>query len=252
MNKCYLCGVSESETFLYEGISKKGVVFVCRKCYFKNKIPLIHKKEVDWSLVDKGSSVRERLAKMAKVELKPEKISRFQKNPEDVTLSDIVERNLKKELPSEKVEAPDLIDNFHWIIMRKRRALKMSREEFAKAIFESPVLAQSIEEGILPKNYGPLIKKIESSLGVRLFKNNPPSIAPEHIISESKVPSGILISDLKEASGEIHPETLDLNKVREVVGSLEEDQEPSMNKPLKELSEEELKGLVWGKKRDLS
>jgi len=128
MKECYLCGISEEKTFLYEGIHRvKGIVNVCRKCYFRDKIPLLDKKEVNIETINSRESVRDRLSKIAHVSVEKNVVfkepKKFHQSYENIHLQDLVEKNFKKEVLAGIKSPPDLIDNFHWVIMRKRRSL---------------------------------------------------------------------------------------------------------------------------------
>lgn len=264
MKTCYICGVSEEKALLYEGVAKEGFVNICRKCYVKNEIPLVEKKDITPE-TERKISVRERLVSMAG--LKKEKFKVIDKSAskeqEDEKLNKILEKNFKENLPRGFGSYSDLVDNFHWIIMRKRRMQKLTQEQFAKKIFEPLIVIQHVEKGELPKKYYNLIKKIENSLGVFLFKEDNRSFEPSRIIGETKVASGITISDVKrfheqevfKKQGEIQPEELNLNKVEEMVGVPvgEEEEEKkekrkwfSKKKKDEDISQEEIDKIVFG------
>lgn len=273
MIECSICGISSDEKEVYRGIHKeKGLVNICHKCYLKERIPLIEKKEIDWKEVDKRGTVRDRLSRMAKVNVQKTEIAtkRFDK-PQDVELKDLIEKGAKKEMNIGPKTYDDLIDNFNWAIMRKRRGKKMSRSELAEEVKESPIIIESLEKGVLPRDYILLIKKIENYLGLNLIKEKKRGkISSERIITESKVPTGLKISDLKEKTvlekdveekvlneiieeklkeeffegGDLEKDSLsleeiNLDKVKEIVG-----------KPINEkdeLSDEDIEDLIWGK-----
>ena len=290
MGECYLCGVSEEKALLYEGIHKShGIVKVCRKCYFKDRIPFIDKKELNLEKINTRESVRERLSKIARVKLEKKEEKRSSSNPEDVNLRELVEKNFKKEVTEGIKFPPDLIDNFNWIVMRKRRALKITKEKLALAVMVPAIAIESLEKGVLPKDYKPLIKKVEGYLRLNLFKES--EMDHQNIISESKIPTGILIEDLKKKAEKdkesyIDVANLSLEKINEVYGvpaklevKLENREKPKEEKKekkngfvfkvrrffskkpeknewdgkkeelknKKDLSDEEIKKLVWGK-----
>lgn len=254
MDKCYLCGVESVYALLHEGIHKKfGIVKVCHKCYDKGKIPLIEKKEIDMNEINKRLSVRERLSRMAHVDVKKEEVKEIKPSQNDVHLKDLVEENFKKELEIGPKHFDDLVDNFNWVVMRKRRIMKLTRAELAKAVMEQPIVIESLEGGNLPRDYVALIKKIENYLGIRLLKKTS-EIKPEEIIVESKVPSGILISDLKEKTEERKSwlfgkqKKEELYNEDEVLEPEEVEEKEVSDKSLDELSDEEINDLIWGRK----
>ncbi len=57
-----------------------------------------------------------------------------------------------------------MVDNFHWIIMRARRARKLTQKQFAEAIEESEEAIKMAEKGVLAKNDLVLVNKIENHL----------------------------------------------------------------------------------------
>lgn len=198
MNKCYRCGRGEDEVHLYEAVHPTGRVFVCESCYSKFKMPLIEKKYVDWDSLEKSESVRERLAKIAHVDLNHRSVKVIEKNPNDVSLRDIVEKNFEKNKLSSNSYPKEVVRNFHWVIIRKRRHLKMSQDEFARKLFLPLKVVQSLEKGILSNDYKEILKKVENVLGISLFTKKDSEISSEDILNEAKNPTGILVADVKK------------------------------------------------------
>lgn len=254
MAKCYLCGLDSTEVLLHEGIHKKfGIVNICHKCYAKNIIPLIEKKNVNMDEINKRVSVRERLSRMAHVDVKREEVKEIKPSQEDVHLKDLIEKNFKKEIEVAPKHFDDLVDNFNWVVMRKRRTMKLTRSELADAVMEPPIVIEALEGGNLPQDYVTLIKKIENYLGIRLLKKNS-GIKPEEILVESRIPSGILIEDLKKKTEEKKGWLFKRQKKEELYGE-EEVVEPEeveekdvSEKSLGELSDDEINDLIWGRK----
>lgn len=258
MKECYSCGATEDKTLLYEGIHKKfGLVNVCRKCYFKNKIPLIDKKEINPEDINSRPSVKERLMNLSHVKKEVPAIKKIISKSQDMNLNSIIEKNFKKEVEESSPVPKEMVDNFHWIVMRKRRSLKLTKEQFAQAIKEPLIAVESIEKGRLPKDYKPLIKKVERFLGVKITKTNE-GINYNDIINESRVPTGILVSELKKEKRSdeyLDASDLSLDKINEVYGIPKENpqaQKPIQKKETKkdfdeDLSDEDISDLVWGK-----
>jgi len=254
MDECYLCGIGSKKAVLYEGIYKsRGVIHVCRKCYFKEKIPLIEKKEIVLDRSNSRESVRERLSRMAHVTVEKHEVKKIIPHMEDVHLKDIVDRNFKQEVYSSPKPPEDLIDHFNWVVMRKRRFLKISKEKLAESILEPFIAVESLEKGILPKDYLPLIKKVEGYLELNLRKEKG-EIDHKDIINESKIPTGILISEMRnKTKGKkdlfIDIRDLSLDKINEIYGIPKDIPKKGFfkEKPKDEPSDEDLSKIVWGK-----
>ncbi len=265
MKECYMCGITEEKALLYEGIDKKhGFVNICRKCYFKNEIPLIERKTAP-SGEEKRETVRERLSKMAHVNIAKKEERKITPNFEDVRLKDLVEKNFKNEISIEPKSPTDLVDNFHWIIMRKRRSLKISKEKLSEDIKEPLIAVESLEKGILPRDYKNLVKKMENYLRIKILKDR--ELDHADILNESKMPSGILIEDVKnkmqrDKEKYIDASNLNLEKINEIYGVPEKtgknelmskdqlrqkDETKKINPKKDDLSDKDISNLIWGK-----
>jgi len=117
-------------------------------------------------------------------------------------LRDLIDRKFKMKdtLPS------DLIENFHWKIQRLKRARKITRGQFAKAIGESEDTVKMIEQGFLPEKNYKIISKIENYFGVSLrkpgasvFPVDTPVLEKEKKLSfDEDTVDELKISDLRE------------------------------------------------------
>jgi len=200
MKECYVCSVGEDAAVLYEGVGKEGRVSVCRKCYFKNKIPLITKKEVPMGDLP-GESVRARLSRMAGIKESDEGYKRIKPNLQDVTLRDIIEKNFQEKMGDVKAEEVEgLISKFHWIVMRRRRQKKMTQKELADAILEPVSAIEYLEKGVLPKEHVKFIRKVERVLDIRLLIEARKVFDPSSLAEDAKVGSDFTIGELKNAS----------------------------------------------------
>jgi len=269
MKECFKCGIEEDKSFLYEGISKEGIISVCRKCFNKSDIPLVEKKTLPKDF-DPGrrESVRERLIQMAG--LKEDKFEREREmrklveKKSETTLNDLVEKNFKESLPDKAESYEEVIDNFHWILMRKRRAIKITQEQLAKELYEPVLAIESAEKGILPKDYLGLIKKFEHYFDIVLLKSRERYFDPSNLANESKVSTGVTIGDLRERtpkkeefiekngefdSEEVKPEEIDIKKIEEVVGKpVEKYVEEKDSQDVEGVSQEELDKIIFGGK----
>jgi len=206
MNKCDFCGATEEQTFLYEGVSKSGLVHVCRKCSFKTDLPLIEKKDLSKIDFNTREKVKERLLKLSNIKKEnynpenPLTPRARNLNVADANLRKIVEENFKKNLPAETKTYNDLVPNFHWLIMRVRRIKKIPKEQFSQDIHEPIVAIESLERGILPNDYGHLIRKVENYLGISLFKDKAVKFDASKLLLESKIARNISVSDFQKVA----------------------------------------------------
>jgi ribosome-binding protein aMBF1 (putative translation factor) len=159
MTECFRCGVSGEDKKLYDAIFGKGIVKICEDCAAFEKLPIISKPVEKVAESEKQKSVRDRLIGMNK------RFS-FGKEP---NLRDLVDQKFKDRVIQPH---PDLVENFHWTIQRIRRARRISREEFAKAISEPDATIRMVEQGFLPDNNYKVITKIENYFGISLRKNS--------------------------------------------------------------------------------
>ena len=89
---------------------------------------------------------------------------------EESSLRDLVDRNFSQNSKVMKKPRKDLVDNFHWVIMRTRRGKKITQEQFAKAILEPLAAVKMAEQGVLPEKDYILVRKIERFLGISIVK----------------------------------------------------------------------------------
>lgn len=247
MNQCFKCGASGDKTRLFDVVSKEGIVRICGKCLAGENLPII-KKPTTFQLkeAEKEQTFRDNVRQFNSSPV------RSGKNPENVSLRDIVDRNLKLPVKPENKPRPDLIDNFHWVITQTRRAKHISREQFAKDLGESETLVKMVEQGILPENDNLIINKIEGYLGIKLRK-------PEFRVQEERKLLGfdkasisnLTISDLKEMKNqredEIFVKPIDVWEGDIEERPEEEEEKESSGEEEKELTQEEIDDLIFGR-----
>ncbi len=201
MVECFRCGVYGESKELLECVYKDGIIFLCHNCYPKFRLPIIENKSVDWEKVEQRVSVHKKMEKISGVEGGKETISSFGKTKlEDVSLRDLVEKNFIKNKVYAKEIPTNLIDNFNWVVMRKRREKRISTTQFSEKIKEPEKIIRDFERGILPRDYEPLVKKIEYALNLNLFKEKPEELTFSDIVTESRVPTGLSVLDIKKRS----------------------------------------------------
>ncbi len=217
--ECSVCGVSEKKARLLDAISSKGIVKVCESCFKEEDMPILRRpttfqlKEAEKKTPVYARPLSEELRKKEQKE-EVEKV--------ETTLKDVIDKKYEMIVSKEEKPRPDLVDNFHWIIMRTRRLKKLTQEQLAKEISESVAAIKMVEEGILPEDDYRLVNKIGSFLGIKLVKGASkttlfsPEKSPARIIKfDRKTMQDLTISDLKQMKEQ--PEMMD--------ESLEENQE---------------------------
>lgn len=177
MAECYRCGVSDENERLFDAISNKGFVKICKNCSNDEDLPLL--QPVDLNKPEKVKSVYERLSSMANID--PEKHRRIlaERTKEDSikkynqdrerrqpsTLKGVIESNFEKNKPLPRT---DLVPNFHWILMRARRAKKLTQKQLAENIGEPLSLVISAEAGVINNNSDAFLRKLENYLGLKI------------------------------------------------------------------------------------
>jgi len=238
--ECSICGVSGKKTRLFEAISfkEKGIVKICESCSRKENMPILKRpttfqlKEAEKSSQPLKAYDMLAAARRQQDGLRQDAAKGSEKRQEDITLKKIVDRNYEKFVSLEKKPRLNLVDNFHWVIMRARRLKKITQEQLARELSESEVAIKMAEQGILPEDDYRLVNKLESFLGIKLRKDTGknvneirgamgekthsqiPEKTPARIIKFDPVMAkNITIADLKkmkeEASGEMEPKTFE-------------------------------------------
>jgi ribosome-binding protein aMBF1 (putative translation factor) len=176
--ECAICGISGKKVRLFEAVSfkEKGIIHICESCSKKENIPLV-KRPTTFQLKEAEKSSTQKVynmlanARRQKDDFKRIKIEKSKRETEDINLKKLVDKNYEKFMPVEKKPRPDLIDNFHWIIMRARRRKKLTQEQLARELSESETAIKMAEQGILPEDDHRLVNKLESFLGINLRRN---------------------------------------------------------------------------------
>ena len=160
---------------LFSAIVKEGVVPVCEECSVKEKI-LVIKRVGQLLESERNQTVYERLSKMAGLDPvgHKEKIIREERSGNQ-RLRKPVEKNESFSFPNLKQIKPQLEDglirNYYWTIFNARRAMKLTQKQLADEIGEPEASVKLVERGILPDNYAPFIRKLQTYLGVTIFNN---------------------------------------------------------------------------------
>lgn len=245
---CSKCGVSGDKEPLYEAISDKGIVKVCKKCVIHEDWPII-KKPADLTpkrpapqlAISRDGPVKmgvqskamfDRLTRLSGVIMSEKKEESKETIRQNSVLREMANRNFESKIIKEKADTSELIPNFNWAIMRARRATRLSQGQLAEAIGESEAAIRRAEQGVLPGGGIGLVRKIESYLKIHLFKTNSPSqTIPKELEFDPVTSRNLRISDLKgmkkdENASVENPE----NKIEE-----------------KELSDEDVDNILFGR-----
>lgn len=67
----------------------------------------------------------------------------------------------------------ELVENFHWTLMQKRKMKGLTRKKLAEEIGETELNVRMIENGVIPVNNFVLVNKLEKFYGVALRRNKP-------------------------------------------------------------------------------
>lgn len=129
--------------------------------------------------------------------------------------------DLRKPLSTKNNEIlKELIENFHWTLVQKRKGRLLTRKKVADALGESEVNIKMVENGVLPANNFILINKLESYYGISLRKNK---------VAENKAPLRQIIDFSKR---------LNENKEKEIeIVNENVEEEDNKNKEVKKAEE---------------
>ena len=203
--ECFICGIKGERATLFSAIISEGIAPICEDCSVKENIPVI-KRVGQIREAERNQTVYERLSIMAGLDPvgHKEKIKREEqlglKSPEQ--RRHVEKKSSQLSFPNLKQIKPQfeegLIRNYHWAIFNARRAMRLTQKQLADEIGEPEASIKLVERGILPDNYVPFIRKLQTSLGIELFNKQVkrdfnlnkgvPKESVEEKKEESKVP----------------------------------------------------------------
>lgn len=175
MEKCVRCGASSENTILYDAISKEGLVKICGHCNIRENLPVLKKSGTVPE--EKRQSVYERMTKLSGFNPKERELHERQAEmtKQNEEMRQIIDRNFRNEMTNLQKEAGgnDLVRNWHWELLKARRAKHITQRELADAIGESELAVKMAERGMLPRERERLIRKLESYLRIRILTRAP-------------------------------------------------------------------------------
>ena len=167
MEECFKCHTPETKVLLFDVILPRRLDKICGKCSSSVDFPIIKKVSISREK-PKVSTVREVLLRISGIEPEERKDAENIKQ-EEIKLKEIVKRNFSKEFSFDLNLGKELIDNFHWVVMRARRMKHITREQLAKSIQEPNEIIDLIEKGEAPPRRE-IARKLESFLGISILK----------------------------------------------------------------------------------
>ncbi len=157
--ECKICGKSDEEIELFEGIFEEKIESVCMSCAHAENIPLIQKPIFEEEKKE-GLSVRERMERLSNPK-KPIPKEQF-----------IAHKNLAKlRFPIKREDHQDLIENYDWVLKTARRRKKLSQVQLAEELIIPLQVIMDLESGKIAKEFQNYLDKLESFLGVRIKKS---------------------------------------------------------------------------------
>ena len=214
--ECSKCGVSSVKTRLFEMISSKGIINLCSACSKEEDMPVL-RRPTTFQLKD--AEKEQGFYRKASVEIskRPEKDKEQERA--EMSLKKLVDKKYKETISKELKPRPDLVDNFHWIIMRARRMKKLTQKQLAQEIVEAEAAINMAEQGILPEDDYRLVNKLESFLNIKIRKTDVPIIPkkePARVVKfDKEIMEKLTIADLKEMKEEGEIEILEVDEKSE-------------------------------------
>ncbi len=260
MDECFNCGAPASRVRLFDAISDEGVVKICERCSREEHIPIVRRPTTfQLKEADRKQSFYERASLASGKSFEKDAP---EKKEQEMTLREIVDRNYEQRISKDTAPRPEMINNFHWIIMRARRMKKLTQEQLAKEISESEAAIKMAEKGILPEDDYRLVNKLESYLGIRIIRPefakeiNPPQI-PRRLSFDMDEAKELTIADLQEMrkkreSGEIEVEQEEIEPPEDLeeFNLMNEEIEEADSRTYSdkgEISQEEMDKILFGK-----
>jgi ribosome-binding protein aMBF1 (putative translation factor) len=164
VERCARCNISEDQVRLFDAIYDGRAGSICERCSIIENIPIIKRPDTaQLKESERGVGVYDRMKRLSGVKEKRKEDSFF------------IEDRLRVLNENPKFEIPEksnlnLIEHFHWEIMKNRRRKGLSQQKLAENIGESEIVIQMLENAKLPENSEQLIKKIEQYLQIKLTK----------------------------------------------------------------------------------
>lgn len=157
---CSMCGSTEMESDLYEGVYDDEIVLICKECARDENIPVLRKPTPEQLVqpVEERYSVRERM----------ERLSGMRKPSTNQSMIKLNMSKVKK--PEPKQSHPNIVDNYYWEINMARRRKKMSINQLSEQIGIPVDILESLERGKIPSEFEIIFEKLERYFDIKLLK----------------------------------------------------------------------------------
>jgi len=165
MELCIRCGAKNDEVKLFDAIYNARIEKICERCSIIENVPLIKKPATEQlKEAESNLGVYERMQKIQGIKKKKKENIFFREDK-------LNELNSHPELELPEQKKLNLIEHFHWEIMKLRRRKGLTQQKLAENLGESEIAIQMIEKSKLPEHTEILIKKLEQFFQVNLRKN---------------------------------------------------------------------------------
>ena len=167
MEYCDRCEISADQIRLYDAILNGKMSILCERCSIIENILIIKKPDAS-QLSDSENpyKVYDRMKMLAGIENIKKDETFFREDR-----LNLLDEKPELELPQK--EKLNLLDNFHWDVIKNRRRKGLSHKQLAESIGESEIAIEMIEKGKLPENVELIINKLEQFFQVHLRKIDP-------------------------------------------------------------------------------
>lgn len=171
MQSCDICGITSTEVRIFDAVRDLRMTTLCERCAIIENIPIIKKPNSEQLKESETVRVSERMRDLSGMR-EPQKDETFFKEDRLREL----DNNPELELPEK--ENLNLVENFHWEIMKQRRRRGLSQTQLAESLGESEMAIQMMEKSKLPENAKRIITKLEQVFQTNL-RNKPEIIKQE-------------------------------------------------------------------------
>jgi len=190
MEKCIRCNASGEDIRLFDAIYDGMMEKICERCSIIENTPIIKRPDVGQLKDAEQATVYKRMKQMTGFGGDEKKESFFVGDR-------LRELDSKPELEIPEKNKLNLIEHFHWEIMKNRRRKGLSQKQLAENLGESEMVISMIEKAKLPENAGNLITKLEQFFQVRLRKRNADELMKIERIREKPVLLDVEGNELK-------------------------------------------------------